>query len=434
MLNSKHSRRKFLSSSVLAFAGISIVPRHVLGKGFTAPSDKFNVGFIGTGRQSFGLGPSFLKLDEVNVVAASDIYQEKMEIFAKNVSDYYAKAANKSDWKGMKMYHNYKEILYRSDIDIVVIVTPDHWHALPAIEAANAGKHIFCEKPLSHTVAEGRAMVRAARNNGVIFQTGSMQRSWKRFRHACELVYNGYIGEISKVVVNVGDPAYPCDLPVEDSPAGLNWERWIGPAPMRGFNSVMAPPTSDHGFPDWRKYSEYGGGGVSDWGAHMFDIAQWALGMDNSGPVKFLPPKEAGATRGLKIIYENGIEMYHDDFGRGWAVQFHGSEGKLEVSRSFLETDPENIAKEKIKDSDQRLYMSDNHYQNFIDCIKSGEKPVCDVEIGHRSASVCNLANIAYQRKTDLEWDPVSEVFVGDKKANKLLTKKYRTGYEVPGL
>ncbi len=432
MLNSKHSRRKFISSSALAFAGISLVPRHVLGKGFVVPSDKLNVGFIGTGRQSFGLGPSFLKLDEVNVVAASDIYRGKMEIFAKTVTDFYTKKARKSDWNGMKMYHNYREILYRNDIDAVVIVTPDHWHALPAIEAANAGKHIYCEKPLSHTVAEGRAMVRAARNNGVTFQTGSMQRSREGFRHACELVRNGYIGDISKVVVSVGDPAVPCDLPVEEQPVGLNWEKWVGAAPMRGFNTIMAPPVTNHDFPMWRSYSEYGGGILSDWGAHMFDIAQWALGMDDSGPVKFLPPKTAGSTRGLKMIYDNGIEMYHDDFGRGWAVQFHGSEGKLEVSRSFLETDPKGIAKEKIKSSDQRLYKSDNHYQDFVDCIKSGNRPVCDVEIGHRSASVCNLANIAYQRKVDLEWDPVSEVFVGDKKANALLTKKYRKGYEVP--
>jgi len=432
MLISKHSRRKFLHSSTLAFAGISLVPRHVLGKGFTAPSDKFNVGFIGTGRQSFGLGPSFLKLDEVNVVAASDVYRPKMEIFAKKVTDFYAKKAKKSGWKGMKMYHDYREIIYRDDIDIAVIVTPDHWHALPAIEAANGGKHIFCEKPLSHTVREGRAMVRAARENGITFQTGSMQRSREGFLHACELVRNGYIGEISKVVVSVGDPAYPCDLPVEEQPAGLNWEKWVGPAPMRGFNSVMAPPTSDHGFPDWRKYSEYGGGGVSDWGAHMFDIAQWALGMDNSGPVKFIPPKTDDAKRGLKMIYESGIEMTHASFDRGWAVQFLGSEGKLEVSRSFLETNPKNIAKEKIKDSDMRLYKSENHYQNFIDCIKSGEKPICDVEIGHRSASVCNLANIAYGQNTELEWDPVSEIFVGNKEANKLLTKKYRKGYEVP--
>ena len=259
-----------------------------------------------------------------------------------------------------------------------------------------------------------------------------MQRSWKDFRHACELVANGYIGEISKIVVNVGDPAVPCELPVEDKPAGLNWEKWVGPAPMRGFNSVMAPLPTDKGWPMWRKYIEYGGGILCDWGAHMFDIAQWAMGMDDSGPVKFMPPKENGATRGLKMVYANGVELTHEDFGRGWAVQFHGSEGKLEVSRSFLDTDPPKIAKEKIKDTDKRLYMSDNHYQDFVDCIKSGKRPVCDVEIGHRSASICNLANIAYQRKVDLDWDPVSEVFVGDDEANKLLTKKYRKGYKVP--
>ena len=161
MLNSNHTRRKFISSSALAFAGISIVPRSVLGKGFVAPSDKLNIGVIGTGRQSGGLGKSFLNLDEVNIVAASDIYREKMEKFANMVNDFYSKKNNKSDWKGTKMYHNYKEIIYRDDIDAVIIITPDHWHALPAIEAANAKKHVYCEKPLSHTVAEGRAMVKA---------------------------------------------------------------------------------------------------------------------------------------------------------------------------------------------------------------------------------------------------------------------------------
>ncbi len=417
---------------MLAMAGISIVPRHVLGKGFTAPSDKLNMGFIGTGRQSGGLGNSFLKLDSINMVAASDIYREKMEVFAGMVTDFYKVKSGKSDWKGFAMYDNYREIIYREDIDAVIIATPDHWHALPSIEACNAGKHVFCEKPLSHTVAEGRAMVRAARANGITLQTGSMQRSWESFRHACELVRNGYIGEISKVVVNVGDPALPDDLAVDEKPSGFDWEKWVGPAPMRGFSSVLAPPPSDRGWPNWRNYIPYGGGILCDWGAHMFDIAQWALGMDDSGPVKYLPPKEDGAKRGLRMIYANGIEMTHEDFGRGWAVQFHGSEGKLEVSRSFLETDPEKIASKKIKNKDIHLYKSDNHYQDFVDCIKSGKRPICDVEIGHRSASICNLANIAYQRKTDLEWDPVSEIFVGDEAANKLLTKEYRKGYEVP--
>ncbi|NJN24833.1 MAG: Gfo/Idh/MocA family oxidoreductase [Cyclobacteriaceae bacterium] len=432
MLKIKHSRRKFIGNAALAFAGISIVPRHVLGKGMVAPSDKLNIGFIGTGRQSAGLGGSFLGLDQVNIVAASDIYHAKMDIFEKMVNSYYQKKNNSNDWKGFKTYHNYREILERADINAVVIVTPDHWHALPAIEAANAGKHIYCEKPLSHTVAEGRAMVKAARNNGITFQTGSMQRSWKDFRHACELVSNGYIGEVQRVVVSVGDPALPCHLQVDEKPDDFDWEKWVGPAPIRGFSNVLAPPPSDQGWPMWRAYREYGGGILCDWGAHMFDIAQWALGMDNSGPVNYIVPKEANTTRGLKMIYGNGIEMVHEDFGRGWGVQFFGTEGQLNVSRDYLDSNPKNIVKEKIKDSDKRLYLSDNHYQNFVDCIKSGERPVCDVEIGHRSASVCNLANIAYQLHTDLEWDPVAEVFIGNKAANALLTKQYRKGYEIP--
>ena len=231
--------------------------------------------------------------------------------------------------------------------------------------------------------------------------------------------------------VNVGDPARTYDLPAEEIPEGLDWDRWIGPAPMSTYNNVLAPTADNDFWPKWRDYKEFGGGILCDWGAHMFDIAQWGLGMDRTGPVEWIPPSEPGAVRGLKMVYENGIEMYHEDFGRGWAVQFNGTKGKIEVSRQFLDSDPANIVDQEIGENEKRLYLSDDHYQDWIDCIKSRKDPICDVETGHRSASVCNLANIAYQLRTPLTWDPVKEKFKGNKDANKLLGKDYRKPYKI---
>ena len=431
-MKTKVTRRKFLGAAAFTLAGISIVPRHVLGgKGFVAPSDKLTIGVIGNGRQSHGLTSNFLKMDNNQIVAASDVYQAKLDAFEKFVADHYAQDAGKAKWSGIKKYPNYQDIIDRRDIDAVIVVVPDHWHALPSIQAANSGKHVYCEKPLAHTVKEGRAMVNAARKNNITFQTGSMQRSWEIFRHACELVVNGYIGDIKSVKVNVGDPSVPCDLPEETLPTGLNWGRWLGAAPMRPFNSILAPLPTDKAWPMWRKYREYGGGILSDWGAHMFDIAQWALGMDDSGPVELVPPKDPKATHGLVMRYANGIEMTHEDFGRGYAVEFDGTEGVLQVSRSFLETKPERIAKIEIKTSNKHLYYSDNHYLNWIECIKSGKKPICDVEVGQRSSTVCAIANIAYWMNEELKWDPAHEKF-DNKKANQYLTREYRKGYKVP--
>jgi predicted dehydrogenase len=432
-MKSKISRRRFASTALSAVAGICIVPARVLGgAGRVAPSDKITLGFIGNGRQSQGLAENFIRLDEVQLVATSDIYRRKMEVFHDFVQSAYRQKTGDMNWTGLSMHDNYLDIISDSSIDGVIIALPDHWHALPSIQAANAGKHVYCEKPLSHTVMEGRAMVNAARAKSIVFQTGSMQRSSRIFRHACELVRNGYIGEVKRVNVSVGDPAVPCDLPAEQLVPGLDWYRWIGPAPARHFNSILAPPPEDGSWPMWRKYSEYGGGILSDWGAHMYDIAQWALGMDDTGPVFLSPPSAKGATRGLMMRYANGVELHHAEFGRGWGVEFHGTDGVLQVSRGYLDTKPESIAVAEIKSSEVQLYKSDDHYLDWIQAIGSGSRPVCDVETGHRSATLCNLANIAYSTRKDLDWDPVAEQFTNDKGANKLLTKKYRSGFEVP--
>jgi predicted dehydrogenase len=321
-------------------------------------------------------------------------------------------------------------LLAQPNIDAVVIATPDHWHAIQSIDSMKAGKDVFCEKPLAHTVWEGRKIVEAVEKYGRVFQTGSMQRSWENFRHAVELVQNGYVGEIKKVLVNVGDPAIACDLPTENKPDDLDWDGWVGPAQMRGYSPVLAHPEGTNGWAAWRNYKEFGGGILCDWGAHMFDIAQWGLSMDHSGPVLLIPP-EAGATRGLKLIYDSGIEMVHEDFGRGWGVRFIGSEGSLDISRQYLDSKPANIVNNKIGTTDKRVYKSENHYTDWLDGIRSRKQPICDAEVGHRTSTVCNIANIAYWVGRPLRWDPEKEKFSKDGKANKLLTKKYRKPYKL---
>ena len=430
MKKNRFSRRNFLQKSALAAAAITIVPRHVLGgKGYIPPSDTLNMGFIGTGKQGTGLLGNFIKLPGVHVIAGCDVDQNKRNRFKERTDAYYKETTGNDNYSSCLIFSDYQELLTMDEIDCVVIATPDHWHTIPSVEAMKAGKDVFCEKPLAHTLYEGREIVKTATKQGRVFQTGSMQRSWPDFRKACELVQNGYVGEISKVIVNVGDPAIKCELPAEPQPDYLDWERWVGPAPMRPYNQILSPPIEQDHFPLWRDYREYGGGILADWGAHMFDIAQWGLDMDESGPVKYIPPEDPAAKRGMRMIYANGVEMVHEDFDRGWAVRFIGTEGSLDISRSFLDSKPERIAQTEIKSSDKRLYVSENHYQDWIDAIINRTKPVAHAEIGHRTSSICNIANISYQLHRELDWDPVKERFIGDSEANKLRTKEYRKPY-----
>ena len=416
------SRRKFITQTALTVGAITIVPRHVLGQGFVAPSDTINLGFIGLGKQTNGLAQQFVSNTKAQIVAGCDVWTTKTAWFKKHVEEQYSKNRKQEKFSGIDSYDEYKELLARKDIDAVVIATPDHWHALQAMDAMHAGKDVYCEKPLTHRINEGIELVETTRETEKILQTGSMQRSWDNFRKACELVRNGYLGEITKVLVNVGDPAVPYNLKEEAIPKELDWNKWCGPAPLLAYNHRLAPSRNDVDFwPDFRLFREVGGGILCDWGAHMFDIAHWALGMDKSGPVRYIPPTDNSAIRGLRMFYENGIEMVHEDFGRGWGVRFIGTEGTMDVSRSYLETNPATILSAELKDSDIHLYNSNgNHYQDWLDAIKNRTQPICDVETGHRSASICNIANISYQLGRTLEWDPQKEQFKGDAEANSL--------------
>ncbi|MGW8317067.1 MAG: Gfo/Idh/MocA family protein [Bacteroidales bacterium] len=418
-------RRAFISTAALAAGSFTILPGRVLaGTGRVAPSDRINLGYIGTGKQSMGLLEFIMGCPETLILAASDVDRKKLARFKQA-----AELANSEKLQGgtqqVDTYGDYRELLERSDIDAVVIASPDHWHAMMATDAARAGKDIYCEKPMALTVAEGRAMVSATRKYDRVFQTGNMQRSWRNFRHASEMVSNGYIGQVKEVNVNVGDPVMACELPAEETPEYLDWDRWVGPTLYRDYSSVLAPPIEYDGWARWRLYRGFGGGGVTDWGAHMFDIGQWALGMDNSGPVEFIPP-EKRAKRGMKMIYASGVVMNHVDWGESNAVQFIGTEGKIEVSRDFYRSDIEGLTEMELKVSDRPLYRSDNHYQDWVDAIKARTRPVSDVETGHRTASLCNIVNIAYTLERPLKWAPAHERFLGDDDANDMLSRPFR--------
>jgi hypothetical protein len=262
-----------------------------------------------------------------------------------------------------------------------------------------------------------------------------MQRSDMKFRRACELVRSGYIGQVKNVRLCIGTttfPIYPvaCDLPAEPVPDYLDWDMWLGPAPWRPYNSRIAPPMDVPGWPHWRDYGDYAGGLMTDWGAHHFDIAQWGLGMDASGPIEIYPA-DGRDFKMLTYKYANGVTVARDDTMRYRSVVFTGTDGEVEVSREFLRVKPESLARQRIGVNDIRLYKSENHYADWLDCVGSRRNPVCDAEVGCRSATVCHLGIIANQLGRSLKWDPVAERFINDAEADRFLSRPMRSPWKL---
>lgn len=416
------NRRDFIGKTAFGAAAITILPRHVLGgNGFLAPSDRINLGYIGVGKQVPVLLHGLMGVPETMVIAAADVNSQKLSHFIGEANKLNAKKSGHE----VQGYGDYRELLGRKDIDAVVIASPDHWHAMHVVDAAKAGKDIYCEKPLALTIDEGRAMVDAVRKYKRVLQTGSMQRSQHYFRQAADLIRNGYIGDIKEVNVSIGEPVRECDLPSLPTPAHIDWDSWIGPSLYRGFSPVLSPELNSKEWALWRLYHGFGGGYITDWGAHMFDIVQWALDMDSSGPVSFTPPDMPNAKEGLYFTYKNGVKVNHKSWGSFNAIQFLGTEGKIEVAREFLRSDKANLPEMKIAEKDRKVYYSENHYKDFTDAIKKRSKPICDVEVGHRTATVCNAVNIAYQLQKPIKWDPRKEQF-DNPFANNLKGRPYR--------
>ena len=443
----RHTRRSFLRTAAAASLPL-ILPTHIWAAA-TKPNDKISVGFIGIGVRGHYLLTAFLGREELQVVAVCDVDTTRRELARQRVEEHYA--TNAGQKKPCAAYNDFRELIARKDIDAVCIATSDHWHTIPVLAALAAGKDVFCEKPLTHTIHESIAILEAMKSGERVLQTGSMQRSMKEFRIACELVLNGVIGKIERVECSFGGPPIPCDLPEEPLEPGLDWNLWLGPAPMRPYNSVVSPRGMPKRLAQWRKYREYGGGGVTDWGAHQLDIAQWGLGMDGSGPVAAVLPASPEATEGAKLVYANGVTVEHV---KGFGVDFFGTEGRVRVNRGkfIFEHQGKTIAsfengdknpdtscerevalaeKAFLKDAKTKLYLSKDHLADFISSMKSRTKPIASEQIGARSAICCHLLNQAYFHQQKIEWDPAKLAFAGNTGNPIWMTKEYRKPWSV---
>jgi len=414
------SRRTFLRKSCLAastaFAAPMILPSRVFGA-----NERISVGAIGVRNQGAGNVKKFLAAG-ADVVGICDVDSTVAAAGAEIVS---AKGPSP------KLFGDYREMLEEKGIDAVVITTPDHWHALMTIDACKAGKDVYCEKPLSLAIAEGRRMVNAAREYKRIVQTGSQQRSSEEFWKACMLVRNGFIGDVREVLVGIPGPNHPGPIGAEEMvPAELNYDMWLGPAPLKPYHSKRV----HYNFRFWWDYS---GGQMTNFGAHHLDIAQWGLGMDDSGPVaaegtaEFNPQMLHEVTEKCRIsyTYANGIKM---TLGQGQSdiqegTTFIGTKGRVAVGRGKLFTEPAELDKTSLDAAElTQLYRSNDHTKNFLDCMRSRELPICDVEIGHRSATVCHLGNLVARLGRPVKWDPETETCPGDVEAQAMTDRPYR--------
>jgi predicted dehydrogenase len=403
------------------------------------------------GKQMGGHLRSYLGRDDVEVLAVCDVDTTRREHAKKTVDTAYTAKAG-ATYKGCAAYNDFREVIARKDIDIIVIATPDHWHAYIAIAAVRAGKDVYCEKPLTHNVREAVELVKEVRKANRVFQVGSQQRSSKEFRVAAELVRNGVLGRVNSVHVSFGDPAKPYTLPAEPMEPGLDWDRWCGPGPLVAYNPSLSPRGIHNNFPDWRKTWEFGGGMITDWGAHHIDISQWALDADASGPVEVRAPKDwETAKRGAQLVYANGVELTHV---KGKGVSFYGTEGECHVNRGKFELimDGKTVHKfwdkevdkttsmerevtlterEFLADAKVKLYNSKSHFQDFLDCVTSRQRPICDVEIGARTVIACHVMNFAYHYGANAKWNPEKNKFASGGSSKWLTRDNYRGGWVV---
>ena len=440
-MNRTSKRRNFLKSTAVASAPF-ILPSSIWGAK-VKPNDRVVMGFIGMGKQNNGLLNNFIG-QGIQAVAVCDVDTNRR----KNAEKIVNQKHKNSDCQA---FVDYREITEDKNIDAVCIATPDHWHSVITISALKNGKDVYCEKPLTHNIHESVEVIKAVKKYNRILQTGSMQRSSSEFRIACELVRNGVIGKIKNIGIAVGDPGRPCDLPEESPEPGLNWDLWCGPAPMRAYSSVLSPRGIHNHFPAWRNYMEYGGGMVTDWGAHHIDIAQWGLGTDNSGPVEARPPedwKKWKSKRGSKLVYSNGTTITHQS---GFGVHFQGEDGDVKVNRGrfVFSLKGKEIAKfekrgdgslgsalqtaEKtfLNNAKVKLYKSTHHIRDFLSSVESRRKPITNEIVGGRSAICCHLMNQTYYNGEVIKWDPKTNTLSEQTGKPEWLTRDYRGIWKV---
>lgn len=429
-----YSRRRFLKSTAYGAAGFPlIVPASVLGA--NAPSNKITMGFIGTGNNGTNYLRNFLGHSRAQVLAVCDVNREGPGYWDGRVAgrEPARRLVNEAyDDKGCAAYEDFRELLARDDIDAVYLATPDHWHAILAVESAKAGKDIYGQKPLSLTIADGRAMVEAVQRYGRIWQTGSQQRSDSNFRRACELVRNGRVGKLHTVRCGLpgGVPDYgrTADrIEPEVIPDGFNYEMWLGPAPWVPYCPARCGV-------NFRWVLDYSGGQLTDWGGHHPDIAQWGMDTEDTGPIAIKnatgefaegPIYDTAIHYSFECHYANGLKLIISDKERS-GVTFEGTDGWVWANRGKHDASSKEILNSVIGPEEIHLYKSDDHTGNFLDCVISRKEPIAPIETAHRSISIAHLGNIALLTGRDLRWDPVKEEILDDPGANAMLSRAYR--------
>ncbi|MHC4572368.1 MAG: Gfo/Idh/MocA family oxidoreductase [Planctomycetota bacterium] len=436
------TRRDFLKSSVGATAGAVLAfPEIVTGvSAASAPGSRITVGCIGVGRMGLGDMREILGFDQAQVVAVCDVDSKRVEHARQKVEDHYGRHNKNGTYTGCASYRDFRDLLDSDDIDAVLVCTPDHWHALPAIAAAKAHKDIFLEKPLTRTIQEGRVLSDTVRRYARVLQVGSQQRSDSRFRFACELVRNGRIGKLHTVKVGLPIDPGTGPEPVMPIPESLDYSMWLGPAPWAEYTEKRVHPQDGYGRPGWLRISDYCCGMITGWGSHHIDIAQWAMGTEYTGPIEIQGwtkyPKDGlwdvhGKFR-IEYTYANGVKLIcADNTKNKQGILFEGTQGWVYVRRRVIDAYPKSLLTSAIGPTEIRLYKSNNHKQNFLDCIKSRSETVAPVEIGHRSNTVCVLGYIAMLLGRKLKWNPGKERFINDTEANRLLSRPMRSPWNL---
>jgi predicted dehydrogenase len=423
------NRRSFIKSAFGVSAGIITAPLILKS---CSPSKQITIGMIGTGSHGTGWNlPPFLAMEDVRVLAVCDVDRERMFEAKKIVDEKYQNA-------DCATHGDFRELLERKDIDCVMISTPDHWHVPISILAAQAGKDVICEKP-TLTIQEGRKLCDVIKKNKTVYQTSIEDRAIPVYHRMAELVRNGYIGALEKIIIRVPDDdvikLHPASTETQAIPEGFDYDMWLGPAPEAAYS-----PGRCHW--NFRWISDYSGGMLTDWGAHYVDTAQWANNSDTSGPISVEGKGEflsgdiynTANTFDLMYQYKNGVSM--QVLSGGTSIGFQGTEGWIQCLgwRGELEASKESILNAEIKGSGTKLYTAESEHRNFIDCIKSGKETFVPVEVGHRTASALHIGNIAMQLDRKVNWDPDKEEFINNEEANTLRSRKSRDPWKLENL
>jgi predicted dehydrogenase len=381
------------------------------GPGRAAASERVVMGAIGTGGRGTSDLRGFLNFGEVQVVAVCDVRKSGRGRAKKHVDKKYGNT-------DCAAYNDFREPVARDDIDAVSIGTPDHWHAIPAIEACRRGKDVFCEKPLSLTIREGRAMVEAARHYGRVFSSGS-QRVMGDHGQLARYIHSGAIGEVREAYVNVGGPSRPCDLPGQPVPDDIDWDMWLGPAPWAPYHPNRCSGAYGLGGRGWRTWRDYSGGMMTDWGGHIFGAAMFALGLDETGPVEVIPPDGKDHPL-LTYRFASGVRIYHAPGKIRGRLMYKGTRGEA--------SGRPRLAQHVVL---PREYRGRGLQGDFLSCVRTRQRPFRDVEYAHRVATVCHLGNIAYELNRPLKWDPVKEDFAGDEVASRMVDRPKRSPWRL---